>query len=67
MTQSILNALEANASDIISDIPDFYRYDYGYDNNELRNGGLNMYSPSGMNVRIITIQYSIKFFFFALQ
>ena len=52
MTRDILNALEAKASNIISGISGFYRYDYGSDNNELRDGGRGMFTSYGMQVRI---------------
>ena len=50
-TSDVLNALESNASDIISGIPDFYRYDYGYDPNSLRDGGNGLFTSYGMEVR----------------
>ena len=51
----VLNALERLANDIINDIPDFYRYDYGRVSNELRDGGNGMFLPFGMQVTVLKL------------
>ena len=50
-TDDVLNALASNASDIISGISDFYRYDYGTNPTRLRDGGNGLFTSYGMEVR----------------
>ena len=50
-TDDVLNALASNASDIISGISDFYRYNYGTDPDSLRDGGNGLFTLYGMQVR----------------